>query len=728
MLQLLLCITFGVIAILLALYVHARHGRRIDISPAAYPWIERVAEHGLDAVAEDLLSRMTLREKVAQLSGGGVLTLVKLGINRYLHGEFPNIYVGHSARLRIPPISFSDGPRGVVVGRCTCFPVPMARGASWDRELERRVGNAIGKEVRAAGANYFGGLCINLLRHPAWGRAQETFGEDPWHVGEMGVALLQGVQAHGVMACAKHFALNSIENSRFYVDVEIDERPLREVYLPHFRKCVEAGVASVMSAYNRLRGEYCGQSEYLLTRILRREWGFQGFVSSDWVWGIHETEAAIAAGMDVEMPRAKYYGRRLIEAVRSGRVPESMVDRSALAVIRTKLAYAARPDRLTYDRRWTVCGEHVELARETAEKSFVLLKNEAATLPLNRDEIEKIAVIGKLAAADNLGDRGSSSVSPPYTVTLLEGVRSHLQGVAEVSFADGSDLLRARALAEAADAVLLVVGYEHGDEGENLKSNRTPGGDQKVGQGGDRLELGLKPEEVELIAQIAPLNTKTVVSLIGGSAITMEEWKEHAPAILMVWYPGMEGGHAWARVLFGERSPSGKLPFTIPTHPSQLPPFDAFAASMRYEALHGYTLMDHTGQEPAFPFGFGLSYTRFDYGVPELSKSEIDSDGSLSVRVRVENTGDRPGEEVVQLYVGFENSAVEQPPKLLRDFQKIFLKPGEEASVCLSVHGRDLARFNPQAQRWEVEAMTYTVYVGSSSRAQDLQRGHFKVR
>jgi beta-glucosidase len=543
----------------------------------------------------------------------------------------------------------------------------------------------------------------------------------------MGVALLQGVQAHGVMACAKHFAVNSIENSRFYVDVEIDERPLQEVYLPHFKKCVEAGVASVMSAYNRVRGEYCGQSEYLLTRILRGEWGFQGFVSSDWVWGIHETDAAIAAGMDLEMPRAKYYGRRLIEAVRSGRVSESMVDRSVLAVLRTKLAYAARPDTLTYDGRWTVCREHVELAREAAEKSFVLLKNEGATLPLDRDEIGKIAVIGKLAAAANLGDHGSSRVSPPYAVTLLEGVQSHLHGVAEVGFADGSDLVQAKALAEGADAVLLVVGYEHSDEGENLKSNRTPGGDRKVGQGGDRLELALKPEEVELIAQIAPLNAKTVVSLIGGSAITMEEWKERVPAILMAWYPGMEGGHAWARVLFGERSPSGKLPFTIPADASQLPHFDAFATSVRYEAFHGYTLMDRTGQEPAFPFGFGLSYTRFEYGTPELSKSEIDPEGSLSVRVRVRNAGDRPGEEVVQLYVGFENSAVEQPRKLLRDFQKIFLEPGEEATACLSVHGRDLARFDPQEQRWEVEAMTYTVYVGSSSRPQDLQRGHFEV-
>ena len=728
MLQLLLYAAAACVAIVLALYLNARHGRRIDISPAAYPWAECTAKEGLDAVVENLLSRMTLREKVAQLSGGSLLTLVKLGINRYLHGEIPNIYAGHNARLRIPPISFSDGPRGVVVGRATCFPVAMARGASWDRELERRVGDAMGKEARAGGANYFGGLCINLLRHPAWGRAQETFGEDPWLVGEMGVALLQGVQAHGVMTCAKHFAVNSIENSRFYVDVEIDERPLREVYLPHFKKCVDAGVASLMTAYNRLRGEHCGQNEYLLTQILRREWGFQGFVSSDWVWGIHETEAAIAAGMDVEMPRAKYYGRRLVEAVRSKRVSEAMVDRSARAVLRTKLAYAARPDALIYDRRWTACRAHVELAREVAEKSFVLLKNEGPTLPLDRDGIRKIAIIGKLAAVANLGDHGSSRVSPPYAVTLLEGLRSHLQGTAEVQFADGSDLAQAKVLAQGADAVLLVVGYGHNDEGENLTSNRKPGGDRKLGQGGDRLELGLEPEEIELIVQLAPLNAKTVVSLIGGSAITMEGWKGCVPAILMIWYPGMEGGHAWARVLFGERSPSGKLPFSIPAEASQLPPFDAFATSARYEAFHGYTLMDRSDQEPAFPFGFGLSYARFEYGALKLSQSEIHAEDSLSIEVRVRNAGDRPGEEVVQLYVGFENSAVERPRKLLRDFQKIFLGPGEEGNACLSVHGRDLAWFNPEVQRWEVETMTYTVYVGSSSRPQDLQRGQFRVR
>jgi beta-glucosidase len=714
-------------AVALALCVFVRRGRRIDVSPAAYPWAERVAARGLDAVAEDLLARMSLREKVAQLSGGSFFTLVRLGINRYLFGGFPNVTTGYNARLRIPPVSFSDGPRGVVVGRGTCFPVAMARGASWDRELERRVGDAIGKEVRAAGANYFGGLCINLLRHPAWGRAQETFGEDPWHVGEMGVALMQGVQAHGVMACAKHFAVNNIENSRFYVDVEIDERPLREVYLPHFEKCVAAGLASVMSAYNRLRGEYCGQNEYLLTQILRREWGFDGFVSSDWVWGIHETDAAIAAGMDLEMPRAKHYGRRLVEAVRSGRVPEAAVDRSALAVLRRKLAYASRPDTLTYDRRWTACREHVELAREAAEKSFVLLKNEGAALPLDRDTIRRIAVIGKLAAAANLGDHGSSRVSPPHAVTLLEGLRSHLRGVADVQFADGSDLARAEVLAEGADAVLLVVGYEHCDEGENLFSNREPGGKQKIGRGGDRLELGLKPHEVELIARLAPVNAKTVVSLIGGSAILMEEWKHRVPAILMAWYPGMEGGHAWARVLFGERGPSGKLPFTIPAAASQLPPFDAFATSVRYEALHGYTLMDHSGEEPAFPFGFGLSYTRFEYGVPELSQREIPADGSLSVSVRVKNAGDRPGEEVVQLYVGFENSSIPRPRKLLRDFQKIFLEPGEEGTARLSVNARDLAWFDPRERRWEVEATSYSVYVGSSSRPQDLRRAEFQV-
>ena len=218
-----------------------------------------------------------------------------------------------------------------------------------------------------------------------------------------------------------------------------------------------------MSAYNRLRGEYCGQSETLLTEILRREWGFEGFVSSDWVWGIHETEAAIAAGMDVEMPRAKYYGRRLAEAVRSERVSEATVDRSVLAVLRTKLAYVARPDALTYDQRWTACRAHVELAREVAEKSFVLLKNEGPTLPLDRDGIRSIAVIGKLAAVANLGDHGSSRVSPPYAVTLLEGVQSHLQGVAEVQFADGSDLVRARALAEEAERAQLLALRAHLD-------------------------------------------------------------------------------------------------------------------------------------------------------------------------------------------------------------------------------------------------------------------------
>ncbi|MBN1835578.1 MAG: glycoside hydrolase family 3 protein, partial [Spirochaetales bacterium] len=280
----------------------------------------------IDAFVGSVLRQLSLREKAAQMTGSA--SLLALAADTYLFRHYNRIAypAGGLRRFGIPPVLFSDGPRGVVMDHATCFPVSMARGAAWDPELEERVGEAIGREVRALGANFFGGVCINLLRHPAWGRAQETYGEDPFHLAAMGTALLRGVQRHNVMACAKHFACNSIENARHKVDVQAEERTLREVYLPHFRACVQAGAASVMGAYNKLRGQYCCENPYLLTRVLREDWGFRGFVVSDFVFALHDTAAAASAGLDLEMPSPRFYGNRLVEAVRSGRIPERVVD------------------------------------------------------------------------------------------------------------------------------------------------------------------------------------------------------------------------------------------------------------------------------------------------------------------------------------------------------------------------------------------------------------------
>ena len=720
--------------ILLALVLaYALVWHRYPLRSELYPWRERRQHKSVDQLTQDLLERMTLQEKVAQLSGdGGPQFLLRLGINVLLMGRFPNTYSGLNERLRIPPFSFSDGPRGVVIGRATCFPVAIARAASWDTQLEQRVGDAIGQEVRAVGANYFGGLCINLLRHPAWGRAQECYGEDPVLTGTMGVALLQSVQRHHVMVCAKHFAANSIENSRFYVDTRVDRRSLHEVYLPHFKRCVDAGVASLMSAYNKVNGEYCGHSDYLLNEVLRKQWGFKGFVTSDWLWGIHETRAPALAGMDVEMPYARHYGRKLVSAVQRGEVSQLAVDRNARRVIRTKLDFISRVDTQAYDQKLLACEAHRQLAREVAEKSMVLLKNEGACLPLDKKRVKTIAVIGELAKAKNIGDHGSSRVSPPYVVTLLDGLRQYVkrEGAAiDIRFHNGKDSRGAVALAQEAEVVILVAGYRHNDEGENLASNHKPGGHHKPAIGGDRPSLSLHSRDIDLIQAVATANANILVTLVGGSAIITSEWDQQVRAILMAWYPGMEGGHAFARLLFGDVNPSGKLPVSIPAKASDLVPFAPFAESADYGYCHGYTYLDQQRIQAAWPFGFGLSYTRFNYLMLSLDQQEWRSDAQgddryLTVGVQIRNNGDRSGEEVVQCYVGFdrvgEKTGIDRHPKLLRAFRKISLAAGEEASLSFELSLDDLKRYDPATSSWVLDCGEYRIMAGSSSRADDL--------
>lgn len=690
------------------------------VHPDAYPWLKRREQKTVDELVDEVLAQMSLEEKVGQLSGdGGFPYLLRLGINVLLLGRFPNTYSGRNTRLQIPPFSFSDGPRGVVVGRATCFPVAMARAASWDVDLERRVGHAIGREVRAVGANYFAGLCINLLRHPGWGRAQECYGEDPHLTGEMAAALLQAVQHHQVMVCAKHFAVNSIENSRFYVDVNVDKRALHEVYLPHFKRCVDAGVASLMSAYNRLNGEYCGHNQYLLDEVLRKQWGFQGFVSSDWLWGIYETKKPVIAGMDVEMPYGRHYGRSLVKAVRRGDIEEALVDRNVKRVLRTKLDFISRPDHESYGPGLLHSDAHRKLAQEVAEKSMVLLKNDQQLLPLNVSSVRRIAVIGELATEHNLGDHGSSRVSPPAVVTILDGLQQytakHASGM-EIVFHDGKNLTQACQLARDSEVVIIVAGYRHNDEGENLASNHKPGGTHKPAIGGDRMSLSLHAHEIEMIRAVAVVNANSVVTLIGGSAIVTSEWDEQVRAILMAWYPGMEGGHAFSRILFGEVNPSGRLPFSVPKSQQDLVPFEPFAETAHYGYFHGYTHLDKRNIPAAYPFGFGLSYTSFSYRMLSLDAETISVDDVLTVGVLVKNTGEKAGEEVVQLYIGFDqiekSSGIEQPLKLLRGFRKVVLEPGEETTVSFEISADDLERFDPVSERWMLGSGRYSVQAG----------------
>lgn len=666
-----------------------------------------------------LLSLMSLEEKIHQMSGDipFVSGLIELGL-AYNIRPYP---AGENRRLGIPGIRFSDGPRGIVVNHSTCFPVPMARGASWDIDLEERIGDAIGVEARSQGVNFFAGVCINLLRHPAWGRAQETYGEDPHLLGEMGAALIRGAQRH-VMACVKHYAANSMENARFKVNVRMNERTLREVYLPHFKRCVDEGVASVMSAYNKVNGEYCGHNTHLLSDILKTEWVFDGFVTSDFVWGVRDAEAAVKAGLDLEMPLIMHYRKNLKSLVEEGFIPIGMIDNSVRRLLRQKIRFTrvGEPDR--YSPQAIASSEHRTLAREAAQKSFVLLKNEITpqtgkkVLPLDIDNLQSLVIIGKLATTPNTGDKGSSKVRPPEVITSLQGIRAAVGKKLDLRFNKGRNLESAVESARRAEVAILVIGNTHREEGENMLS-----------RGGDRDSLTLSQRDETLIKAVAEANSRTIVVLMGGSAIITESWRERVPALLMAWYPGMEGGHAIADVLFGKVNPSGKLPCIFPKSTSQLPFFDKNAETIEYDLYHGYRLMDKQRHKPAFPFGFGLSYTTFRYSDLYLNKDRIGVEDTLLISVKVTNTGNMAGEEIVQLYLGYEGTTVDRPLKELRGFRKLRLEPGETKPVNFEISASQLAYFDENRSTFVVEPITYPVFVGASSRDEDLLRGQFSI-
>lgn len=585
--------------------------------------------------ARTLLGQLSLAEKLHLLAGDTEMWPTLLRMTK--EGGSPGVWTAGALPAHgIGGIRFTDGPRGVTLGTATCFPVPMARAATFDPELEERVGEAMGREARAAGANLLGAPCVNVLRHPAWGRAQETYGEDPGHLGLMGSALTRGIQRH-VMACVKHYALNSIENSRHTVDVRASAATLDEVYLPQFECVVHAGVASVMTAYNAVNGEWCGQNHELLTTILKQRWGFDGFVVSDWIFGLRDGVKAINAGLDLEMPHRIFFAG-LAGAVARGEVAMSRIDDAALRLLRQQLRFTGIGDG-NYGPEVLACAEHRALAREVATRSIVLLRNEPVdgtpVLPLDPARLTRLAVIGRLAATPNTGDHGSSNVTPPSVVTPLDGLRAALRppGIG-VQYDDGTDPARAARVAAGADAVLVVAGYTYLDEGEGMGAEFPPrafrdllppvptglraevaaaltamtANETALGTGGDRSSLTLPAADERLIAAVAAANPRVIVVLMCGSAVLMERWRALVPGILILWYPGMEGGHALADIVLGAVPPTGRLPFAIPVSADHLPPFDPAAGTVEYGPLHGQRLLDHLGVQPAYRFGFGLTY------------------------------------------------------------------------------------------------------------------------
>ncbi len=655
-------------------------------------------EGDVDKAAAELLSAMTLSEKIGQMSGNASWLDIAIMLIRYNLATYD---AGENRRLGIPAIRFTDGPRGITVGHSTCFPVAIARGATWDPDLEERVGDVLGVEARAQGANFFAGVCVNVLRHPAWGRAQETFGEDPYLLGKMGSATVRGAKPH-VMTCVKHFACNSIEEARFYVDVNIDEQSLREVYLPHFRECTSAGADCVMSAYNRVNGQYCGQNRHLLTDILKTEWGFDGFVMSDFCYGIYDGKAAVTAGLDVEMPQTRCYGKKLQRMVGNGEIHKNVIDQAVLRILRAKLKFAARDRRSGYGKSKVACGGHTKLAYEVACKSAVLLKNRNRILPINRSVVSRIAVLGRLADKANLGDRGSSCVRPPYAVTPLDGIRDRAGKDIEIIAYTGSNIAKALRAAAMSDVAIIVTGLTGKQEGEYFPRIR----------GGDRSDLGLCRADEALIQAVCRQGSPCIVVLEGGSAIAMKNWRKEADAILMAWYPGMEGGNAIADIIFGNVNPGGRLPVTFFESGSQLFPFDKKARKVTYDLYHGYRYADANGIRPAWHFGFGLSYTEFAWSGPRLARDTLTCDDTLVASVDVTNTGKLAGDEVVQLYIEPPPADLPRPVRELKAFARVSLNPRETRSVELSVPVRDLAFYHAVHNRWELLKGRYAVRLG----------------
>jgi len=664
-----------------------------------------------------IFNRFSLKEKIRIVTGK--LTLKELWFiyrRKRLYNTVPWC-AGGVKRLGIPKLKFSDGPRGIVMHDSTCFPVAIARAASFDRDLENAIAQIIGIEARAGGANFFGGVCINLLRHPAWGRAQESYGEDPFLQGEMGLALTRGVQTHNVIACIKHFALNSMENMRFEVDVKVDDRALYEVYLPHFKKCIDGGASSVMGAYNKVNGDYACENKRLLRDILMEEWGFEGFVISDFLWAIHDSAKAAKAGCHVEMPLPRKYGKKLKKIVKQGAVPMEVLNDAVTRTISTLIQFSNQPDPRRYSKKDIACQSHMELARHAAEKSMVLLKNKDNILPIPASA-GKILVVGKLADTENTGDHGSSRVYPPYVVTPLQGIKNLVGKETDIIYNDGTNLEQAKRLAQECDYVIAVCGYQFDDEGEFIRPRKSKRLNEmlEMNSGGDRRNLSLHDEDIKLLKTVGVVNKHTVAVIIAGSAVIMEEWKDDVSSILMSFYSGSEGGKALANILFGKVNPSGKIPFTIAKKAEDYPFFDIDAKEITYDLFHGYSYFDKNNCEPAFAFGFGLSYTQFEYRDVKVEEHE----DFLGVRVQVKNIGKQAGSEVVQVYIGAKDSLIERQKKLLAGFEKYEIGIDEEITAKIKVDKHQLKYYDTERKDWVLENCMYTIYAGSSSRDEDL--------
>lgn len=635
------------------------------------------------------------------------------------------------------------------VGYATVFPASMARGAAFDLDLEYAIGEAIGDEMQAAGESLLLAPCMNVLRHPLWGRAQETYGEDPFHIGRLSTAMTIGIQRH-ITANAKHYLGYNIENNRQSNNAIIEERALREIYGRHFRMVVQdGGVASVMASYNLVNGLKSTQNSHTLTDVLRNDFGFQGFVLSDW-WAMPNNNftstdptrlkaaaiEAVQAGLDVELPWSFNLGQLESIVESNGQLKKQDIVNSAIRVLLQK-------DRFNSINKGNTCGlgspittyrkgaiggcdvVHINLARRAAVESMVLLKNDNSVLPIN-SSVRKVAVVGAIVdyvaddgqgstggkinfATDTVtGDKGSSRVfhDPSKGVGPFAGI-DKFKPSGEINVVHGSTL---NEVGTDADFYVVVAGLTPQDEGEEY----TKAGDRKNFVLDGKTGTGVQNS---LIQQVASLKKPMVVVLEGGSVIDMSSWLDQVPAVVMAWYPGMVGGDAMGLLLWGETNFAGKLPLTW-GNPSQYGELAGTSETVN-DFFFGYREFDKNNKTPVYPFGHGLSYTKFEYGSTQLGCTSMTKGAVLPVTVSVKNTGGMDGDEIVMVFASFPDSAVPRGPKELKGFARVSLKAGEEKQVTIPLRLKDLDYFqvtdaNNRKGQWVVESGNVDIWVGGS--------------
>ena len=695
----------------------------------------------LEQRVSDLLGHMTLEEKATMLSGSGWMESAPI------------------ERLGIPAIKMADGPMGVrswagssaitnsvnnpaVKVQTTSFPSGVAMAATWDTDLVQREGQAIAQEVKALGRDMILGPTVNINRVPLWGRNFEGYGEDPYLAARLGVAYIKGVQGEGVIPSVKHFDANNEEFERHRIDAHIDDRTLNEIYLPAFKAAVEeAHVWTVMSAYNKLNGVHCGEDPALLTDILKKEFGFKGFVISDW-GSTYSTAPTVNAGMDLEMPggaRVKEWmafpatqaagngggwlaADKVLAEVKAGNITEATLNDNVSRILRVIFASGI------FDHPHMGGGEvdtpaQRAVALQGATEGIVLLKNAGSLLPLDATKIHSIAVIGPNAAVARTGGGGSSLVRPKYAIAPLDGIKERAGDSIHVRFELGVVMqgedpaldtadARAKSLRAAVDAAakadvaVVVVGRYARLEGEGF----------------DVKTMDLPAGQDELIEAVEQANPHTIVVLNTGDPVTMRRWIDKTPALLDMWYGGQEGGHALAAILFGDANPSGKLPVSLPKRFEDSPaaanyPGENLRVDYKEGIYVGYRYYDTKNVEPQFPFGFGLSYTSFAYSDLKVSKIEFAGKNPVwNFTVKVKNTGTRAGAEVAQLYVHDGHSKIDRPIHELKGFQRVELKAGEAKTVQFNVDRADLSYWSPDKKGWVADPGKFEIQVGASSR------------